>query len=152
MERIDVVAVNIRSALNVGALFRSADAFGTHKIWLAGYSAPPDHPDVKKTALGAEKTVAWEKADDAIACIERLKASGCRIVGLERVLGAKALHEYQPSFPTAIVIGNEVEGLSHLVMRACDDMVEIRQYGTKESLNVMVAAGIAMYAFRESST
>lgn len=152
MNQIDVVAVNIRSALNVGALFRSADAFAINKIWLAGYSATPDHPEVKKTALGAEQTVSWESIADPIACIEQLKAEGVRVIGLERNQGAVALHEYKPQFPVAIVIGNEVEGLSDMVLKRCDDIVEITQYGSKESLNVMVAAGIAMWAFRQYQT
>ncbi len=150
--RIDVVAVNIRSAYNVGALFRSADALGVQKLWLAGYTAGPDHPEVKKTALGAEQIVEWENIADPIECLERLRSDGLRICGLERAEGALMLHEYKPSYPIAIVLGNEVEGLSDMVLKQCDDIVQIRQYGTKESLNVMVAAGIAMWRFREAGS
>jgi len=150
MHQIDVVAVNIRSALNVGALFRSSDALGIHKLWLAGYSATPDHVTVKKTALGAEKTVAWEKVSDPVECLEKLRREGIRLVALERTERAQALNEYRPKFPIAIVIGNEVEGLSDMMLDLCDDIVAIKQYGTKESLNVMVAAGIAMWKIRES--
>lgn len=146
MKRIDLVAVNIRSALNVGSLFRSADAFGINKIWLAGYSATPEHETVKKTALGAEKTVLWEKVVDPIECLERLKAEGVHLIGLERTEGAKSLESYKPSFPCAIVVGNEVDGLSKMQMERCDDIVEIVQAGKKESLNVAVAAGIGMWS------
>jgi tRNA G18 (ribose-2'-O)-methylase SpoU len=143
--RIDLVAINIRSALNVGSLFRSADALGINKIWLAGYSATPEHEQVKKTALGAEQTVEWEKVVDPIECLERLKSEGIHIIGLERTEGAKDLESYKPQFPCAVVVGNEVEGLSKMQMERCDDIVEIVQSGQKESLNVAVAAGIAMY-------
>jgi 23S rRNA (guanosine2251-2'-O)-methyltransferase len=148
VDLVDLVAVNIRSALNVGSLFRSADAFGINKVWLAGYSAAPDHVMVRKTALGAEKTVEWEKVADPIECLERLKAEGVRLIGLERTDGARDLASYAASFPCAIVVGNEVEGLSKMQMDCCDDIVEIVQTGTKESLNVAVAAGIAMHTFR----
>jgi 23S rRNA (guanosine2251-2'-O)-methyltransferase len=143
--RIDLVAINIRSALNVGSLFRSADALGINKIWLAGYPATPEHEQVKKTALGAEKTVEWEKVVDPIDCLERLKAEGMRLIALERTDGAKDLASYEPTFPCAIVVGNEVEGLAKMQMERCDDIVEIVQVGTKESLNVAVAAGIGMW-------
>jgi 23S rRNA (guanosine2251-2'-O)-methyltransferase len=146
--RIDLVAINIRSALNVGSLFRSADALGISKIWLAGYSATPDHEQVKKTALGAEKIVEWEKVVDPIVCLERLRAEGVRVTGLERTDAAKDLASYEPSFPCAIVVGNEVEGLSKMHMERCDDIVEIVQRGKKESLNVAVAAGIAIWRIR----
>lgn len=145
MHQIHLVAINIRSALNVGSFFRSADAFGIHKIWLTGYSPTPEHEAVKKTALGAEATVAWEKVVDPIACLGRLRAEGVRIIGLERTKGAKDLASYKPSCPCAIVVGNEVEGLSKMQMACCDDIVEITQVGMKESLNVSVAAGIAMW-------
>lgn len=149
MNRVDLIAVNIRSALNVGSLFRSADAFGISKIWLAGYSATPEHEQVKKTALGAEETVSWEKVVDPIDCLERLKAEGVRIIGLERTDGAADLASYHPTFPCAIVVGNEVEGLTKMQMERCDDIVEIVQRGKKESLNVAVAAGIAMWKVRQ---
>jgi 23S rRNA (guanosine2251-2'-O)-methyltransferase len=145
MHRVDLVAINIRSALNVGSLFRSADAFGINKIWLAGYSPTPEHEQVKKTALGAEKTVLWEKVVDSITCLERLKADGVRLIGLERTDGSKNLVSYEPSFPCAIVVGNEVDGLSKMQMDCCDDIVEIVQRGKKESLNVAVAAGVGMW-------
>lgn len=145
MNQVDLIAINIRSALNVGSLFRSADAFGISKIWLAGYSATPEHEQVKKTALGAETTVPWEKVVDPIACLERLKAEGVHLIGLERTKGAKNLASFEPSFPCAIVVGNEVDGLSKMQMERCGDIVEIMQRGQKESLNVAVAAGIAMW-------
>lgn len=147
------VAVNIRSAQNVGSLFRTADSLGVAKIWLAGYSPTPEHPMVKKTALGAEASVPWEHVTDPIECLERLRRDGIRLVALETTDGATALAsasggatdlaEYAPVFPMALVLGNEVEGLTTMQLARCDETVSIRQHGEKESLNVTIAAAIA---------
>lgn len=101
---------------------------------------------VAKTALGAEKTVAWEHVTDPIACLEQLRQAGYRIVGLELDERAVDLSAYQPTFPSALVLGNEVEGLTAMQLERCDDVVAIHQHGKKESLNVGVAAGIASWA------
>lgn len=145
MKELHLVAANIRSAYNVGALLRTADSLGVTKVWMAGYTPPGDHLSVTKTALGAEKTVAWEHVPDVIGCLERLRAQGVRIVGLELTEGAADLRTHRPTFPMALVLGNEVEGLSALQLKACDETVMIPQKGSKESLNVMVAAGIAAW-------
>lgn len=145
MNELHLVAANIRSAYNVGALLRTADSLGITKVWMAGYTPPGDHPAVKKTALGAENAVAWEQMPDVIGCLEGLRARGIRVVGLELAEGAQDLRTYQPTFPIALVLGNEVEGLSVLQLKACDETVMIPQKGSKESLNVMVAAGIAAW-------
>lgn len=142
---IHLVAVNIRSAQNVGSLFRTADSLGVLKIWLAGYTPTPEHPMVKKTALGAETAVAWEHAADPIECLERLTRDGLRVAGLELADGSTDLAGYQPTFPMALVLGNEVEGLTPMQLARCDDIVSISQKGIKESLNVSVAAGIAVW-------
>lgn len=151
MPELHWVAANIRSAYNVGALLRTADSLGVSKVWLAGYTSPGDHPSVKKTALGAETSVAWEHVPDAIGCLERLKNSGIRVVGLELTDNATELAAYTPTFPLALVLGNEVEGLSSLQLSACQDLVMIPQKGAKESLNVMVAAGIATWSLLHAS-
>lgn len=145
MKELHLVAANIRSAYNVGALLRTADSLGITKVWMAGYTPPGDHPAVKKTALGAEATVAWEHVPDVIGCLERLRSQGIRIVGLELAEGAQDIRAYRPQFPIALVLGNEVEGLSALQLNACHETVMIPQKGSKESLNVMVAAGIAAW-------
>lgn len=149
---IHLIAVNIRSAHNVGAFLRTADALGITKIWLTGYTPKGDHPDIAKTALGAEKSVAWEHIVDPIVCMEQLKKDGIRIIGLECGANGVLLNQYQPEYPCAIVVGNEVEGLSKLHLAACDDIVEIPQKGAKESLNVSVAAGIALWHCVEKSS
>ena len=143
---LDLVAVNLRSAQNVGALFRTADSLGANKIWLAGYTPTPEHPLVKKTALGAETTVPWEHVTDPIECLERLRRDGIRLVALETTGGATDLAEYAPVFPLALVLGNEVEGLTAMQLARCDETVSIRQHGKKESLNVTIAAAIAAWA------
>lgn len=145
MKELHLVAANVRSAYNVGALLRTADSLGVTKMWMAGYTPSGDHPAVKKTALGAEETVTWEHIPDVIGCLERLKQEGVRVVGLELAEGAKDILSYTPTFPMALVLGNEVEGLSALQLKACHETVMIPQKGSKESLNVMVAAGIAAW-------
>lgn len=146
MNELHVVALNIRSAQNVGSLLRTADSLGIRKVWLAGYTPTTEHPMVKKTALGAEKTVEWEVVIDPIECLERLKRDGYRIVGLELTDDAVDLADYKPTFPMALVLGNEVEGLTTMQLARCDDVISIEQKGTKESMNVGVAAGIASWA------
>lgn len=149
MNEIHLVAVNVRSALNVGAFFRTADAMGVSKIWLAGYTPTPEHESVRKTALGAENVIAWESIPDVIGCFDRLRADGLSIIGLECGRpGSVPLQDCAPVFPCAIVVGNEVEGLSGVQCACCDAIVEIPQLGSKESLNVSVAAGIALWHLR----
>ncbi|MFA5129385.1 MAG: TrmH family RNA methyltransferase [Patescibacteria group bacterium] len=146
MHSIHLVAINVRSALNVGSFFRTADAFGVEKVWLAGYTPTPNHASVKKTALGAEMTVKWESVPDAIACLERLRADGIKLIALEcGVPRTISLRDVEIDGPCAIVVGNEVDGLSRLQMEKCDIIAEIPQVGTKESLNVSVTAGIGIW-------
>jgi len=145
MPHLHLIALNIRSAQNVGSLFRTADSLGVFKLWLAGYTPSPEHAMVKKTALGAEKTVAWEHVADPLKCLEDLRSKGVRIVGLELTADAINLAEYQPTFPMALVLGNEVEGLTATQLARCDEVICIAQKGKKESLNVGVAAGIAVW-------
>lgn len=151
MDDIHLVAVNVRSALNVGSFFRTADALGVAKIWLAGYTPTPEHEAVQKTALGAEKTVSWESIPDVMGCFERLRKDGLSIIGLECGANGAYLHRFMPTFPCALVVGNEVEGLSEMQRSACDAIVEIPQLGSKESLNVSVAAGIALWHLRATT-
>jgi 23S rRNA (guanosine2251-2'-O)-methyltransferase len=145
MYQLHLVAMNIRSAQNVGSLFRTADSLGVCKLWLAGYTPTPEHAMVKKTALGAEKTVRWTYVADPFECLEALRQNGVRIVGLELADDAITLAEYRPTFPLALVLGNEVEGLTPTQLARCDEVVCITQHGAKESLNVGVAAGIATW-------
>lgn len=146
MPELHIIAHNIRSAENVGSLFRTCDSLGVAKLWLTGYTPDPDHPKVKKTALGAEQSVATEKLIDVMELIARLKSDGFRLAGLELDDRAVELDAYRPpSAKIALLLGNEVEGMPSYLRDLCDDLVSIPQRGVKESLNVSVAAGIACY-------
>ncbi len=143
--QLHLIANDIRSAENIGALFRTCDSLGVKKIWITGYSPTPAHPKVKKTSLGAEASVEWEQATDVTDVILRLKAQNVRIVGLELAEGAVSLADYRAPEKIALLLGNEVTGIPPSLLALCDDVVSIPQKGTKESLNVAVAAGIAAY-------
>ena len=153
MLKLHLVAHNIRSAENVGSLFRTADALGVAKIWIAGYAPDPEHAKVKKTALGAEGSVAWERDINIKTIIDKLRAENFRIVGLELDPRAICLDEFRPvAESVALVLGNEVEGIPPWVRDMCDDLISIPQLGIKESLNVSVAAAIASYTLLVNST
>ncbi|MDD5438529.1 MAG: TrmH family RNA methyltransferase [Patescibacteria group bacterium] len=146
MPELHIIAHNIRSTENVGAIFRTCDSLGISKLWLTGYTPTPEHPKVKKTALGAEASVAFEKTINVEELIAKLKEQGFRIVGLELDERARALDLYEAGPKVVLLLGNEVEGISPYLLEQCDDLVFIKQKGVKESLNVSVAAGIAMYS------
>lgn len=143
---LHLLANDIRSAENIGALLRTCDSLGVAKLWVTGYSPTPAHPKVAKTALGAHASVAWEQATDVADVIARLKTQGFRVVGLELAEGSTNLADYALR-PTscALLLGNEVTGIPPSLLALCDDVVSIPQKGTKESLNVAVAAGIAAF-------
>ena len=142
---------NIRSAENVGSLFRTADAFGVTRIFLTGYTpAPLDRfkrpvGRIAKTALGAEKTVPWEQAEVADV-IARLQSDGVCVVALEQDVRSQSVASYIPVSPWALVLGNEVLGIDPHTLALTDVVLEIPMAGQKESLNVAVAAGVALYA------
>ena len=151
MDRKIVLLVhNIRSLWNVGSLFRTADAFAVEKIYLTGYTAVPPRREISKTALGAEEWIPWEKHDDQLTVIRTLKEDGYRIVALEQTAEAVDLKEYQPPARFCLVLGHEVLGVSKALLEAADDIVMIPMHGQKESLNVAVAAGIALYQIRSA--
>jgi tRNA G18 (ribose-2'-O)-methylase SpoU len=149
MEKVPVVAVldNVRSAGNVGAFFRTADAFGMGGVVLCGITARPPQKEIHKTALGAELTVAWRGFDTTLEAVERLREEGYKIVAVEQVEGSTKLGDFTPELNEkyALVFGNEVEGVAQEVVDVCDMALEIPQVGTKHSLNVSVTAGIVMY-------
>jgi len=137
---------NIRSMWNVGSLFRTADAAGVEKMIITGYTATPPRREIDKTALGAQECVKWEYCSDPIEAVLRLKAGGVRICGLEI---AERSRPYTMAavddFPLCLIVGNEVQGIDDELLAHCDDVFEIPQYGTKHSLNVAVAAGVALF-------
>lgn len=158
MPEIIVIAHNIRSTHNVGAIFRTCEGFGVKQIILSGYTPYPKIPQdsrlphiaekltaqVHKTALGAETMVpfVYSEAPD----IARLRADGYRIVGLEQDVRSVVLSDYHPPRKIALLLGEEVEGITDELRQACDNLIEIPMHGKKESFNVSVAAGIALYA------
>jgi len=139
---------DIRSLHNVGAAFRSADAFGIKEVWLSGYTPIPPRAEITKTAIGAEEHVPWKQIKDIKKAVSELKSNGYKIVGLEQTVNSKMIHEYVPRSPKiCLVLGNEVTGISTEMLPDIDEAVEIPQFGMKHSLNVSVAAGVALYAF-----
>lgn len=147
-----LVLHNIRSVHNVGSIFRTADAAGVSQIILSGYTPTPldrfNNPrkDFAKVSLGAEKIVLWTQVKSLPITIKHLKDEGSVIVALEQDTRSTPLFDYTPPKKLALVLGNEVRGLSAQALKLCDAVVEIPMRGTKESLNVSVAAGIAMFA------
>lgn len=138
---------NIRSAWNVGSMFRTADAAGLRHLYLCGITATPENPKVAKTALAAETSVGWSHHNDALALAARLKAEGCRLWGLETHPEADNLFEVccQPGARVVLVVGNEQSGVDPALLGVCDRLVAIPMQGVKESLNAAVAFGVAVF-------
>ncbi len=143
---LHLIANDIRSRENVGALFRTCEFLGVTKLWLTGYTPAPPDPKLLKVSLGAEKVVAWEQRTDIRDAMSELKEAGYRLIGLELDKKAVDLAEYRKPTRAALVLGNEVSGIPPSLLAECDDIVMIGRKGTKESLNVAVAAGIACWA------
>lgn len=143
---------NIRSAHNVGSIFRTADAAGVTRIYLTGYTPTPTdrfgrpQKEIAKTALGAEHTILWEYAETPVPFIKSLKKDGWRIVGIEQDARAIDYRTLTSDRPTLFILGNEVRGISPALRDQCDVLIEIPMHGKKESLNVGVAAGIVLFS------
>ncbi len=147
VEKLPVVMVldNIRSLSNVGAVFRSADAFRIKELFLCGITACPPHREIHKTALGADETVKWRYFETTEDACRELKAMGYKIFAVEQVEGSVMLQDSQMEPCSAFVLGNEVDGVGDGVLPFCDGAIEIPQEGTKHSLNVSVCSGIIMW-------
>ena len=145
-----LILPNIRSAHNVGAMFRTADGAGVDKIYLTGYTARPPHPQLDKVSLGAEKSVSWEYAKQTGPLLKKLKAAGYHIVALEQTPKSVTLYHWQLTFPLALIVGNEKTGVTKNLLKYCDEAVEIPMRGKKGSLNVSVASGIVLYYISNS--
>ncbi len=144
MKNFYLILPNIRSCHNVGAMFRTGDAFGVSKIYLVGYTASPPKPQIDKVSLGAETWIPWEQRKDLKRLITSFKKKGVQVVGLEKSDTSKQIEKLNIKGDVALIVGNEVDGISSDIQKLCDDVVHIEMYGKKESLNVSVAAGIAM--------
>ena len=144
-----VVLDEVRSLHNIGSVFRTSDAFLIKRIYLCGITATPPHPEIHKTALGAEDTVDWVYKKQTFEAIEELHNEGYIVLAIEQVEGSTMLNSLSLDADKkyAIVMGNEVKGIQQEVVNACDGCIEIPQYGTKHSLNVSVTTGIVLWEF-----
>ena len=133
---------NLRSLANVGSLFRTADSLGLAGLCLCGFTGQPPHREIEKTALGATESVSWQYFSDTLACLESLKAEGYTIAALEQTTGSTMLQHLRLNGKLAVVLGNEISGVSDDALRMADFVIEIPQFGMKHSLNVSVSAGI----------
>jgi len=140
-----VICDNIRSLENIGSIFRTSDALGIKKIFLCGICGKPPHNKISKSALGAENWVEWEYCKSAWKAVERLKNEGFFVVALEQTKNSIALSNFKPKFPLVLVIGNEIKGVSPSVLKRADKIISLPMLGKKESLNVAVVLGIAVY-------
>ena len=144
---IIIVLDNIRSLNNIGSVFRTADAFLIEKIYLCGITATPPHKDIRKTALGATESVAWEYRKDTLGLVEELKVNGYQIASVEQAENATMLDQFECGLSKkyVLVFGNEVKGVSQEVVNASDNVLEIPQFGTKHSLNISVSVGVVVW-------
>lgn len=142
-----VVLDDVRSLHNIGSVFRTSDAFCIERIYLCGITATPPHPEMHKTALGAEFTVDWKYMKSAVDAVDELKTNGYTVYSVEQTEGSIMLNELllDETLKYAIVFGNEVKGVKQEVIDHSDGCIEIPQYGTKHSLNVSVTAGIVIW-------
>jgi tRNA G18 (ribose-2'-O)-methylase SpoU len=148
IERMPLVVIvdNVRSLYNVGSIFRTSDGVMIEKLILAGFTPHPPRKEIEKTALGSTKSVPWEYVKHPVEAIHALKDSGCKICCLE--LTDKSIPHYEikkTDFPMCLVIGNEITGVGKEVIELCDVAIEIPMFGTKQSLNVAVAYGVAVF-------
>jgi tRNA G18 (ribose-2'-O)-methylase SpoU len=144
---LTLILDNVRSLNNVGSVFRTADAYRIEKIYLCGITAQPPHKDIRKTALGATETVAWEYVENTLALVQKLNASGYRTCAVEQAECSENLYGFKAQVhdKIAVVLGNEVDGVQQAVVDACDTVIALEQFGTKHSLNIAVCAGIIIY-------
>lgn len=144
---IIVVLENIRSAYNVGSVFRTADAFLIEAIYITGYSAKPPHKEIKKTALGAEETVEWKYFKTATDAIAELRIKKYKVYAVEQAEESYKLHaaSFKQNEKIAVVFGNEVTGVEQSTILLCDGCIEIPQLGMKHSLNIATAAGVVLW-------
>ena len=143
---ITIVLDNVRSALNVGSVFRTSDAFLIENIVLCGITAIPPNKEIRKSALGASDSVNWEFQKNTIDAVKNLKNNDYHVIAIEQADKSSKLNDFTLSNrPIAIIMGNEVKGVSQEVIDICDEVIEIPQFGTKHSLNIAVSTGIVIW-------
>jgi tRNA G18 (ribose-2'-O)-methylase SpoU len=147
-ERV-LILENIRSLHNVGSIFRTADGAGWNRVFLTGYTGTPPDRRIEKVSLGAEDFLPWSHDPDPVMVVKKLKDQGFQILALEQTSRSKNLFAFEkPSSDIALILGNEVEGVSPELLKLADHHLEIPMYGQKGSLNVSIAAGIGLYGLR----
>ncbi|WP_342645135.1 RNA methyltransferase [Mucilaginibacter sp. CSA2-8R] len=146
---IAIVLDNVRSMHNVGSIFRTGDGFAVEQICLCGITGQPPHREIEKTALGATQSVNWTHHADTASAVDQLREDGYIIIAVEQAENSTMLHEYQPlpQQKFALIFGNEVNGVADDVMAKIDTCLEIPQFGTKHSFNIVVSAGIVLWDF-----
>ena len=150
---LTVVLDDVRSMYNIGSVFRTSDAFRVEEVLLCGITATPPHPEIHKTALGGEDSVAWKYFPTALEALDYLHKKQFLVYAIEQCEGSTMLNDIDtlpiinPTQHSAIIFGNEVKGVHQEVIDLCDGCIEIPQYGTKHSLNVSVTAGIVIWEF-----
>lgn len=151
VDKIPLVIVldNVRSEMNVGSVFRTADAFVINSVYLCGITSQPPRPEIHKTALGAEESVEWHYCADTMQAVDQLRCKGYKICSIEQVHGSTSLEQFiiKPGEKYAVVFGNEVKGVQQEVVDNSDCCIEIPQLGTKHSLNIANTASIVMWHF-----
>lgn len=151
-KRLRLLCHNVRSLWNVGSFFRTCDAFGVEKIHLTGYTPTPPRKEIAKTALGAEETIPWEHHDDPADAVKVLQEDAWTVVALELLPESRDIMTYKAPDKLCVVVGHELSGVPKEVIDRCDAVLQVPMQGKKESLNVAVATGIALYHFRHSET
>lgn len=146
-KKLVVILDNLRSAFNVGAIFRTADAVGAEKIYLCGITPTPSNDKITKVALGAEKTVPWIKIKDTWRVLEQLKKEGYYLIALEQTEYSQNIFKSKARYPLALILGSETKGLSPRLLKRADKVVEIPMKGKKESLNVAISFAVAAYIY-----
>src|ERR1700744_818599 len=151
MEKFPVAVVldNVRSMHNIGSIFRTSDGFAVEQIALCGITARPPHREIEKTALGATQSVSWTYFETPLQAVEQLRKDGYHIIAIEQAENSIMLNTFKPSSEEkyALFFGNEVNGVSDEVMQQIDACIEIPQFGTKHSFNIVVSAGIVLWDF-----
>lgn len=150
-EKLPVIVVldNVRSLNNVGSAFRTADGFAVEAIYLCGITAQPPHREIEKTALGATQSIAWSYFENVADAVKDLKKHNFEIIAIEQAESSISLLEFEPQHNKkyAFFFGNEVNGVSDEVMREIDSCIEIPQFGTKHSFNIVISTGIVLWDF-----
>ena len=150
-EKLPVIILldNVRSMHNVGSVFRTADGFSVEKVVLCGITAQPPHREIEKTALGATQSVDWEHMDDTLLAIDKYRNLGYEIIAIEQAKDSIMLNTFKPLLTNkyVLIFGNEVNGVSDDAMQKIDSCIEIPQFGTKHSFNIVISAGITLWDF-----